>query len=581
MFEIFKKKVDTKLEEQTQLFNILEVGDIFWARMSLDEEQENRIEESHKKRPFLMIGKDDDVYALALTTKYYPNGYYPITKKKYHNLKRDSYIEFREISVITKDNLESFSFKLYDDDLNSVVKLYNILKERGNHSLEINYQTKFSLGDLVDYNGKKYLIYKIENDKIYTIRLNYSIEETSLKFGSVHYDTNFKVKIFKNENLKLEGLCNNLVFEKLKKEIDRKIPIIREENLEVSENDLNNCLKVIRFNYLDNNEVRTIYVNTLTFSATKAYGNISLDSEGIFEIPFISYEVIRDLTNEEKRKLILNTRDEILRSKCAKIDAPFKKYKDEVQNIDIYKEGDIFHYKNKLYVLYKKENGNLYTIKLKKSSSSNWFIDDKKYKLSNVKRKFTINDSFDYVGFHNISKLENKVNEIDQNGTFIELGSIININGEDLIVIYQNGNEIWGISNIDNPVLKRIVTNTYSFVGDVSIKNLKKLKQLLPNLKNLLPSEVKYDNKEKIKFGDIISFMENDKITNLIILKKEENKFYGIKNLENPEVYKYKLYKNRYERISQVSNEMLVKLKKIYDDNISTFSEDENFRKGK
>lgn len=580
MFEIFKKKVDIRLEEQSKLFDNLEIGDIFWARMSLDEEQEKRIEESHKKRPFLMIGKDEDIYALALTTKYYPSGYYHISKKKYHNLKRDSYIEFREISIISKENLERFSFKLYDDDLNSVVKLYNILKERGEHSLEINYHTKFSKGDLVDYNGKKYLIYKIDDNIIYTIRLNYSIEETNLKFGSVYYDTNFKVRIFKDEVLKLEGVCNNLVFEKIIKEIDKNIPAIKEENLEVNENDLNNCLKVIKFNYLDNNEIRTIYVNTLTFSATKAYGNINLDSESIFEIPFINYEVIRELTNEEKKKLILNTREEIVRRKCARLDAPFKKYKNEVKNIDIYKEGDIFHYKNKLYVLYKKEDEFLYTIKLKKSSSSNWFIDGKRYKLSHVKRKFTVHDSFDYVGFHNISKLKNKVTEVDKNGTFIELGSIINIHGEDLIVIYENGNEIWGISNIDNPVLKRVTSNNYSIVGDVSIKNLKKLKQLIPKLKNLLPNEVKQE-KEKIKFGDIISFIENDKVTNLIILNKLGNKFYGIKNFENGEVYKYKLYKNRYEKISQVSNEMLVKLKKIYDDNISIFYEEENFRKGK
>ena len=125
MLDFFKKKMD--LEEQSKLFDMLSIGDIFWARMSLDKTQEKRIEESHKKRPFLMIGKDDDIYALALTSKYYPNGYYPITKKKYHNLKKDSYIDLREINVITKENLESFSFKIFDDDLNKVIKLYNLL----------------------------------------------------------------------------------------------------------------------------------------------------------------------------------------------------------------------------------------------------------------------------------------------------------------------------------------------------------------------------------------------------------------------------------------------------------------------
>ena len=92
MFEIFKKKVDIRLEEQSKLFDNLEIGDIFWARMSLDEEQEKRIEESHKKRPFLMIGKDEDIYALALTTKYYPSGYYHISKKKYHNFYLNAFI---------------------------------------------------------------------------------------------------------------------------------------------------------------------------------------------------------------------------------------------------------------------------------------------------------------------------------------------------------------------------------------------------------------------------------------------------------------------------------------------------------
>lgn len=581
MFEIFKKKNNIVLEEQSKLFDNLEIGDIFWARMSLDEEQEIRIEESHKKRPFLMIGKDEDIYALALTTKYYPNGYYPITKKKYYNLKQDSYIEFREISVIPKENLESFSFKLNDEDLNSVVKLFNILKEKGEHSLEINYQTKFSKGDLVDYNGKKYLIYKIEDDKIYTIRLNYSIEETNLKFGSVYYDTKFMIRIFEDEDLKLEGVCNNLVFEKILKEIDKNISVIKEENLEVNEKDLNNCLKVIRYSYLDNDEVRTVYANTLTFSATKAYGNINIDSESIFEIPFINYEVIRELTNEEKKKLILNTREEMVHKKSVKLDAPFKKYKNEVKNIDIYKEGDVFHYKNKLYVLYKKEDEYLYTIKLKNSSNSNWFIDGKRYKLSHVKRKFTVHDSFDYVGFHNISKIKNKIDEIDENGTFIEFGSIINVSGEDLIVIYENGNEIWGVSNIDIPKLRRVITNKYSIAGDVSIKNLKKLKQIIKIQKNLLPSEIKQEMKEEIQFGDIINFIENDKITNLIILKKVKNKFYGIKNFENPEIYKYKLYKNRYEKISHISNELLVKLKKIYDNNTNIFEENINFRKGK
>lgn len=579
MLDFFKKKMD--LEEQSKLFDMLSIGDIFWARMSLDKTQEKRIEESHKKRPFLMIGKDDDIYALALTSKYYPNGYYPITKKKYHNLKKDSYIDLREINVITKENLESFSFKIFDDDLNKVIKLYNLLKDKGEHSLEVDYQTRFSLGDLVDCNGNKYLIYQIEDEKIYGIRLNYSINETDLKFGSVYFDTNFKVRIFRDEFLKLEGVCNNLVFEKIKRDIDKKIPVLDEYDLEEKEEDLNNCLKLIRFTYLDeNNDKRHMYLNTLTFSATKAYGNNNLDMHSIISLPFIDYEVIRDLTNEEKKKLIINTREEMLKNENIKLKVPFKMYKNNVKNMDIYQVGDIFNYKGKMYILYKKDSENLFTIKLKNSNSSNFFIDGKRYKLSNIKRKFNLEESFEYIGFHSISKLKNKINEIDQKGTFIEFGSIINVNGEDIIVIYEQEKVIWGISNLNEPVLKKITTNDYSILGDVSIKNLKKLKQIVAKINNLLPIEIEEENKE-VSFGDIISFKEDDKITNLIILKNIDNKFYGIKNFENPEIYRYKLYKNRYQLISHVSNEMLVSLKNIYDNNEKELNETTNFRKGR
>jgi len=578
MFSFINKKDNDEFEYQRKLFEELEIGDIFWARMTLNEEQENRIEESHKKRPFLMIGKDDDIYALALTTKFYPNGHYPLTEKKYQKLKKDSYIDFREVNIIPKKNLESFSFKIDGEDLNKVIKLYNLTKEKGEHSLKVNYKTRYSLGDLINDNGKQYLIYKIENDKIFAIRVHFSSNETDLRINGVYFSTNFMVRIFEDNNFKLDGICNNLLFEKIGKTINKKIPFLTEANLEAKEEDLNNCLKLIRFKYLDDDNYLSVTLNTITFSATKAYGTLNLNSKNVIEVPFIEYEVIRDLDKVEKRNLILNTKEIMLQKENVNIGFVLKKYKDEIGDIDIYNKGDIFNYKGNIYILYKIENEILYTIKLKECDNGRIVINDNNYDLSNVKRKFTINDAFNYVNYFNIDSLIHEVNEIDKNGTFIDFGTIININGEILIAIYVNGNEVWGISDWDNPLLRKLKVDNYSIISDISIKNLKKIKELAPKFNNALPDEIKFEDNE-IKFGDIIKF-NDEKIVNLIILKKSGNKFYGIKNLENPEVYKYKLYKNRYSVIGKVDDRLLVKLKKIADQNIEKLNEESNFRKG-
>lgn len=580
MFSFINKKYSEESECQRKLFEELNIGDIFLARMTLNEEQENRIEESHKKRPFLMVGKDEDVYALALTTKYYPNGHYPLTKKKYEKLKKDSYIDFREVHIITKKNLESFSFAVKDEDLNKVVKLFNLLKERGEHSLEIDYKTKFSSGDLVSYNNKKYLVYKIDGEKIYTIRLNYSVNETNLRLGGVYFNTNFKVRIFRTKDLKLEGVCNNLAIEQIEKMIKENIPVLNEDNLEANEEDLNNCLKLIKFRYLDNNECREIYLNTLTFSATKAYGTLNIDNDNIIEVPFMDYEVIRDLTYEEKKKLILSTKSKMLKKRNINIDVVFKKYKNEVGNVDIYNKGDIFNYKGNIYLLYKIENSYLYTIKLKDNEDGKIVIDGKKYELSKIKRKFSITDSFNYTKTLDIDNYNDKINEIDKKGTFIDFGTIININGEPMVAIYVDGNDVWGIADWDNPLLKKVKAKDYSIIGDISIKNLRKIKELAPKFNNLLPDEINLERND-IKFGDIIEFNTEEKVVNLIILKNSGNKFYGIESIEKPDIYKYKLYKNKYSIIGQVSNDLLFKLKRIYDNNEDILNEESNFRKGR
>jgi len=158
------------------LFEELCPGDVVWALMPLSEEELSAIEESHRIRPYLVVGKDDNaIYAYQSSSKKqkFANNYqtYNINQMKL-GYSRNSNIDLTCLRKLPEENLLKIMQHLSEQELSLIAKK---LKIQSNHGKKINYSFDVPVqvceGDVVSIDSDNmYYVYGSEKISFCAIR---------------------------------------------------------------------------------------------------------------------------------------------------------------------------------------------------------------------------------------------------------------------------------------------------------------------------------------------------------------------------------------------------------------------------
>ncbi len=194
LLEKIKNKIKNKKKKK------IEVGDLVWAYRYKNEEEKNKIEESHREGPFLIIYKKwFTTYALYSTSSFknfkYQNSYLEVNAEKY-NLDKTTYVIPYYLNKIKKKQIIKTLNKIDMEDLNYVKKLVYLALKNKKKSLINYYKIKFiiDVGDIIIYQNKYYYIYNKDDNYYYANKVhkvNSMQDRRVIKVGVFKYKFNF------------------------------------------------------------------------------------------------------------------------------------------------------------------------------------------------------------------------------------------------------------------------------------------------------------------------------------------------------------------------------------------------------
>ena len=177
-------------KEQKDLLKNSKVGDMVWAKMPLPKKQLSQIEESHRKRPYLIVYKDSaNIYAYQSSSKNSSklNNYeeYLIKKLRYKK-NRDSWISLVKVHKVPVCNLVSSYISLNEFDLRNIEKRLMILKNRYKDVILFNVNIFISVGDVVLIDKcRLYFVYAVDNVSIYCARIYKKVPLSKKKYYKI------------------------------------------------------------------------------------------------------------------------------------------------------------------------------------------------------------------------------------------------------------------------------------------------------------------------------------------------------------------------------------------------------------
>lgn len=200
--------------------NDLSVGDIIWAKRYKNEEEKENIKVGHQESPFIVIKiAKGSIYTLQCTSNPHERVkwqmlYYQLGRLNY-DMRKCSYVYLCTIIKINENQYINKLGHLDDYDLNQIKKHLFLIK-RSNVLNKPNIEDKYldytiSIGDVINYNNKRYYVYNIKGNVYETHRLNYnSTRGLDIVIKNNHYSFEFEKKfsIFESESYTLIDTFN-------------------------------------------------------------------------------------------------------------------------------------------------------------------------------------------------------------------------------------------------------------------------------------------------------------------------------------------------------------------------------------
>ena len=174
-------------KEQRTIFSEAQAGDLLWCSMPLRKKELQKIEESHRTRPYLVVEKGNNFllcYQSSSKNREELNNYqkYFINAKKYRN-KKDSWIDLTDVKKIKIKNIKSPYMKLNQIDIKKIEKRIIIGQYRENYNLiRFNEPILLEAGDVVVKDKISYYIYADDNVNVYGFKIQkYNKEKEKLE----------------------------------------------------------------------------------------------------------------------------------------------------------------------------------------------------------------------------------------------------------------------------------------------------------------------------------------------------------------------------------------------------------------
>lgn len=181
------------------------VGDVFWCRMPLSEEELIHVEPGHRIRPYVITEVNDSTvkgYACYSKLSAYcsVNQQYMIDKNNYDELRKSSYVNLSRECVLPLTSVEKYYYTLNKEDFRN-------LRSHSNREIENSRKSEIGIGSVVRKDDRYYYVYNYRKPYFYTYPLlleaelvNWSILQTISCNQKVYYiDYATKMQLHQDE----------------------------------------------------------------------------------------------------------------------------------------------------------------------------------------------------------------------------------------------------------------------------------------------------------------------------------------------------------------------------------------------
>lgn len=164
--------------EIDELLELVELGDIIWAKRYNNDKDKQLIPEGHQEGPFIVLGKCDKGLITSQGSSVEPNenhikNYFELNPEEYL-LSKQTYFKLNQLVIIDGYSFIKKIDKLKDIDKSELFK--KVKKERKNHYYlgdeRIEFKMSLQAGDIINYNDINYLIMDIKDNEFICIPIN-------------------------------------------------------------------------------------------------------------------------------------------------------------------------------------------------------------------------------------------------------------------------------------------------------------------------------------------------------------------------------------------------------------------------
>lgn len=318
--EIYLKLINKIISQnkKKKIFKSLEIGDMIWGIMPLPKKELEKIEKSHRIRPYLIVRKTKK-YLLCYSSSSKEREEmcafqkYCIKGNKYRQ-KKDSWLDLSNVKKIKIKNIVSVYIRLKKEDIRNIEKRLYVSQSRGNKEIiQFNLDYDLEIGDVFVKNNETFYVYNKDNTKAYCFKIqkkkNQELELQKIKINNKVYYTSFQEfkTISKNEKVNIINMANgkekeNIFNKKITKKLNNKEKI--DKVLKIDESGL----KIGTVFQYGNSKVMYLY-----FNSGKYYGADLLlykIKPRIFEIKELKNRKLIEIKNIKEINEILEYLDE-------------------------------------------------------------------------------------------------------------------------------------------------------------------------------------------------------------------------------------------------------------------------------
>ena len=255
LLKILKQKIN-ELKSQKYLLTNVQVGDLVWSKMPFSKKELDKIEQSHRIRPYIVIKKDMlNIYAFQSSSKSSTrlnNIQEYKLHKGYYMQNRDSYINLTQVYKIPFYKLKEKSNKINSFDLNNIEKRLFAQNVKSEYKFNINIY--ISEGDVIVFDGQLYYVYASDNTYVYCFSIFKKQPKDEDMYISITINKKRYYTIFKNKrkfnkttNFKIVNIAYESELKEIinkKKEIDfmqKNLNKIKKEKNVIKEPQERNC----------------------------------------------------------------------------------------------------------------------------------------------------------------------------------------------------------------------------------------------------------------------------------------------------------------------------------------------------